>query len=121
MNSLPHGPLSLIVDFASTSSLILLPLFHTSINLKEIIETRKQRKLLLTNTRYFRIVHLAQGLKLKPKTINTISEIGNRSLIEYIMNLGCKPSLYHVARGGNLATVQWLCGIGQLRQCLQQH
>jgi hypothetical protein len=36
MNSLPHGPLSLIVDFASGSNLSLLPIFNTCVNLKEM-------------------------------------------------------------------------------------
>jgi hypothetical protein len=36
MNSLPHGPLSLIVDFIWGCNISLLPILHTCTNLKEM-------------------------------------------------------------------------------------
>jgi hypothetical protein len=103
MHAVPHGPLSLIVDFTSISDATLLPLFHTCINLKELVEelqTRKQpyKRRLFYNLKfkYFSInmiqFSLAQGGKLQDTFIDKIYENGNREIIDFIIGLGNKPT-----------------------------
>jgi hypothetical protein len=127
MDAVPHGPLSLIAEYIK-DDLYLLPLFHTSINLKEIVEeiqTRKQPykrrlfyNLMIQNLNKISIdgikFYLAQGGKLSSSFVNKIYEKGDREIIDWIIDQGNKPNhmnLGYAAKGGHLEVVKFLCGV----------
>ena len=126
MESIPHGPWSLIFDFLVSTDVDALPLFHTSKKFSELVSERmKQRSpyprrlfynLKILDIRVLSVQSLqwflSQGLDLSSFLSIQTCRLGNLEAVKWLHDeAGCEwdsDAIASAARGGHLENVKWL-------------